>query len=229
MTEGFLSHVCEKVDAVEQVGKFTDVIHESQLKKDGVVGDIYTMGIEDWYPEKKYDLIWTQWCVGHLTGAHLVDYIVRCREALNETGILVLKENLSTDSDGEDMYDDEDSSVTRTDEKFRKIFARINPWKYTKGTCYINKTCRSGIIYIPFNAPMNRMVRSSISKNAVIYPSHHSVSVSSQATAFNAPSHNDLICFHLFNIIDTLVFRRSSCPAAMFASRLSIDISHSFR
>ncbi|EYE98075.1 DUF858 domain protein [Aspergillus ruber CBS 135680] len=122
VTEGFLSHVCEGVDAVEPVGKFTDVIHESQLKKDGVVGDIYTMGIEDWYPEKKYDLIWTQWCVGHLTDVQLVDYIVRCREALNETGILVLKENLSTDLDGVDMYDDEDSSVTRTDEKFRKIF-----------------------------------------------------------------------------------------------------------
>lgn len=122
VTEGFLSHVCEKVDAVEPVGKFTDVIHGSQLKKDGIVGDIYTMGIEDWNPEKKYDLIWTQWCVGHLTDAQLVDYIVRCREALNETGILVLKENLSTDLDGEDMYDDEDSSVTRTDEKFKKIF-----------------------------------------------------------------------------------------------------------
>lgn len=122
MTEGFLSHVCEVVDAVEPVAKFTNVIHESQLKKDGVVGDIYTLGIEDWHPEKKYDLIWTQWCVGHLTDVQLVDYIVRCREALSESGILVLKENLSTDLNGEDMYDDEDSSVTRTDDKFRKIF-----------------------------------------------------------------------------------------------------------
>ncbi|KAJ5741932.1 Alpha N-terminal protein methyltransferase 1 [Penicillium manginii] len=122
VTEGFLSHVCDVVDAVEPVRKFTDVLANSQLKTDGVVGDIYTVGLENWYPEKKYDLIWTQWCVGHLTDAQLIDYIVRCRGSLAENGLVVLKENLSTDRLGLDMFDEEDSSVTRTDEKFRQIF-----------------------------------------------------------------------------------------------------------
>lgn len=122
VTEGFLSQVCEVVDAVEPVEKFTQVLRDGTLKKDGVVGDIYTVGLENWYPEKKYDLIWTQWCVGHLTDVQLVAYITRCRTALTETGIMVVKENISTDPHGEDMYDDLDSSVTRTDEKFRKIF-----------------------------------------------------------------------------------------------------------
>ncbi|KAJ5369640.1 Alpha N-terminal protein methyltransferase 1 [Penicillium cosmopolitanum] len=125
VTEGFLSHVCEVVDAVEPVKKFTDVLANSQLKTDGVVGDIYTVGLENWYPEKlekKYDLIWTQWCVGHLTDAQLIDYIARCRTSLAESGLVVLKENLSTDPRGLDMFDEEDSSVTRTDEKFRQIF-----------------------------------------------------------------------------------------------------------
>lgn len=35
---------------------------------------------------------------------------------------MVVKENMSTDPNGEDMYDDLDSSVTRSNEKFRKIF-----------------------------------------------------------------------------------------------------------
>jgi len=49
-------------------------------------------------------------------------WIISCGVGrLNETGILVLKE-MSTDSNGGDMYDVEDSSVTRTDEKFRKFF-----------------------------------------------------------------------------------------------------------
>lgn len=122
VTEGFLRHVCEVVDAVEPVEKFTRVLQDSQLKKDGVVGDIYTVGLEDWYPQKKYDLIWTQWCVGHLTDAQLIAYVSRCRGSLTQTGLMVVKENLTLDADGQDEYDDLDSSVTRSEAKFRQIF-----------------------------------------------------------------------------------------------------------
>lgn len=122
VTEGFLSHVCDVVDAVEPVAKFTQVMKDSQLKRDGILGTIYTRGLENWTPEKKYDLIWVQWCVGHLTDSQLIDYTVRCRKALTETGLMVLKENLSTHFSGQDMYDSEDSSVTRTDAKFRQVF-----------------------------------------------------------------------------------------------------------
>ena len=123
VTGGFLSQVCEVVDAVEPVEKFTQVLRDSALKRDGLVGDIYTMGLADWNPGNNYyDLIWTQFCVGHLTDVQLKEYIMRCRAALTVTGIMVVKENMSTDPKGEDMYDELDSSVTRTDEKFRSIF-----------------------------------------------------------------------------------------------------------
>lgn len=121
VTEGFLSHVCEVVDAVEPIEKFAQVIAGHQLKSDGVVGDIQTVGLENWFPEKKYDLIWIQWCVGHLTDAQLIDTLLRCREALTDTGLVVLKENLTLDDD--DEYDDEDSCVTRADVKFKQLFA----------------------------------------------------------------------------------------------------------
>lgn len=122
VTEGFLSQVCETVDAVEPVEKFTRALYESILKKSGVVDAIYTVGLEDWHPEKKYDLIWTQFCVGHLKDWQLIEYVRRCRDSLTASGILVVKENLSTDPNGDDMYDELDSSVTRTDAKFRNIF-----------------------------------------------------------------------------------------------------------
>lgn len=32
----------------------------------GVICDVYTLGLEDWYPEKRYDLIWTQEAVMNL-------------------------------------------------------------------------------------------------------------------------------------------------------------------
>ncbi|KAL4735693.1 alpha-N-methyltransferase NTM1 [Aspergillus similis] len=124
VTEGFLSHVCNVVDAVEPVGKFTQVLNESALKKEGVIGDVYTMGLEAWNPPPRYyDLIWIQFCVGHLNDLQLEELIKRCCAALTEgTGILVLKENISTDLGNNDMFDEEDSSVTRTNDKFRSIF-----------------------------------------------------------------------------------------------------------
>ncbi|KAL6232555.1 hypothetical protein BDW75DRAFT_217504 [Aspergillus navahoensis] len=124
VTEGFLSHVCNVVDAVEPVGKFTQVLNESALKRAGVIGDVYTTGLETWNPPQKYyDLIWIQFCVGHLNDLQLVELIKRCCAALTEgTGLLVVKENISTDPGNNDMYDAEDSSVTRTNDKFRSIF-----------------------------------------------------------------------------------------------------------
>jgi protein N-terminal methyltransferase len=65
-----------------------------------------------------------------LTDAQLVTYLERCKEGLVKPKAegekveawIVVKENLSTDIQHRDIYDDEDSSVTRSDEKFRKLF-----------------------------------------------------------------------------------------------------------
>ncbi|QKX54593.1 uncharacterized protein TRUGW13939_01681 [Talaromyces rugulosus] len=133
VTTGFLSHVCEVVDAVEPVEKFADVLRQATSSSSSSSSphsdtsstsrDIYVTGLENWIPTKNYDLIWCQWCVGHITDAQLTTYLLRCRESLIATGgIMVVKENISTDPNGEDMYDDLDSSVTRSDQKFRKIF-----------------------------------------------------------------------------------------------------------
>jgi protein N-terminal methyltransferase len=80
--------------------------------KEGV-RNVYSFGLQDWQPVDglKYDLIWTQWCVGHLTDAQLVEYLKRCQDALNPGALIVLKENLSTT--GCDVFDELDSSVTR--------------------------------------------------------------------------------------------------------------------
>ncbi|KAJ5096001.1 DUF858 domain-containing protein [Penicillium alfredii] len=122
VTAGFLSQACETVDVVEPVDNFARVVRDGELKQAGNVGDVYVTGLEAWTPSKQYDLVWNQWCVGHLTDAQLVEYLVRCRDALSPAGVIVVKENMSTDPDGEDVYDELDSSVTRTDDKFRELF-----------------------------------------------------------------------------------------------------------
>jgi len=65
VTIGFLRQVCKTVDAVEPVEKFNRALHGRPYKESGVIDAIYTFGLEDWHPEK-YDLIWTQFCVGLL-------------------------------------------------------------------------------------------------------------------------------------------------------------------
>ncbi len=122
VTAGFLSKVCEVVDVVEPIQKFAEVAKETKMAGRGRVGDIFVKGLEDWDPNGQYDLIWNQWCLGHLTDKQLVAYLARCKKAVVNGGWIVVKENMSTDRNGEDMFDEVDSSVTRTDGKFRKLF-----------------------------------------------------------------------------------------------------------
>jgi protein N-terminal methyltransferase len=124
ITTGFLTKVAEIVDVVEPVRSFTD-----QIKADNL-GEVYQVGLEEWDPANEgigpYDLIWNQWCVGQLSDVELVKYLKRLPPVLSEGGWIVVKENLSNHHLGEDVYDKTDSSVTRTDDKFRQLFEEAN-------------------------------------------------------------------------------------------------------
>ncbi|TGZ82099.1 hypothetical protein EX30DRAFT_339996 [Ascodesmis nigricans] len=127
ITKNFLTKINKSVtvDIIEPVQKFTTTITSNpdfeEERREGRIGRVFNVGLEDWAPEEKaYWLIWTQWCVGHLTDAQLVEYVQRCGKALRDDGVLVVKENLA--SGAEDIFDEVDSSVTRSDQKFRKLF-----------------------------------------------------------------------------------------------------------
>ena len=138
ITKNFLLNVSKTVDVVEPVKKFTDELVQSLGSGEwagdgeagakpgrGQVGEVINLGLQDWRPEVgAYDVIWNQWCVGHLTDTQLVEYFGRCKEGLVKAGDawIIVKENMSTDIRMQDIFDDEDSSVTRSDEKFRKLF-----------------------------------------------------------------------------------------------------------
>lgn len=144
ITKGLLLPVTKRVDIVEPVKKFTDELVQALGNGEyagdgegkegtGQVGEVMNLGLQDWRPEHgTYDLIWNQWCVGHLTDAELVTYLQRCAAGLKQTkegedsskAWIVVKENLSTDIQHKDIYDEEDSSVTRSDDKFRRLFQK---------------------------------------------------------------------------------------------------------
>lgn len=77
--------LADTVDVVEPIAKFTDV-----LAKGEGVGRVFHMGLEDWRPDEvndedgnvRYDVIWNQWCLGHLTDTQLEEYLIRVSDNL---------------------------------------------------------------------------------------------------------------------------------------------------
>ncbi|KAK8035468.1 hypothetical protein PG993_010463, partial [Apiospora rasikravindrae] len=117
VTEGLLSNIAEHIDVVEPVVKFT-----AGLQGKSKVRTVFNVGLDKWQSTEGvyYDLIWTQWCVGYLADSQLIDYLKHCKAAVTaDTGIIVLKENLSFSD--EDYVDPVDGSVTRSEITFQEI------------------------------------------------------------------------------------------------------------
>jgi protein N-terminal methyltransferase len=128
VTKGFLSKVAHTVDIVEPVVKLTDVITKGddflELREKDAIGKVYNVGLESWTPETKYDMIWNQWCLGQLTDTQLSEYFERIKDKVKPGGWIVVKENMSSDPWGQDIFDETDNSVTRSDQKFRELFEK---------------------------------------------------------------------------------------------------------
>ncbi|EPX72666.1 methyltransferase implicated in translation [Schizosaccharomyces octosporus yFS286] len=121
VTEFVLLKVASHVDIVEPVEKF---VSQAKVHLQDKPCSFICTGLQNWTPEKnRYGLIWNQWCLSHLTNDDLVAYLIRCSEALSENGVICIKENVSSFTES---FDKEDSSVTRTDDSFRKIFQMAN-------------------------------------------------------------------------------------------------------
>ncbi|AAS53986.2 AFR615Wp [Eremothecium gossypii ATCC 10895] len=124
VTKDLLVKVSDKVDLVEPVKPFVDKarMELAHLADEGKLGAIYEVGMQDWTPDQgKYWLIWCQWCVGHLPDEEFLRFLDRCVRGLQPNGTIIIKENNTI---GEDDFDPQDSSVTRTDDKFRALFAQ---------------------------------------------------------------------------------------------------------
>lgn len=72
-----------------------------------------------------YDVVWCQWCLGHLSDDELVEWLKNCKASLRNPGesVIVVKENV-THPENERKYDDDDQSWTRSTKLFKEIFAR---------------------------------------------------------------------------------------------------------
>ncbi|KER19370.1 hypothetical protein T265_11837 [Opisthorchis viverrini] len=98
------------------------------------VGERFCTGLQDFIPPRgRYDLVWIQWVLGHLSDVALVGFLQRCAQALSGNGIIVVKENVTstdpTNPDSEESeanFDDIDSSFTRSRTAFLAIFEKAD-------------------------------------------------------------------------------------------------------
>ncbi len=132
VTKNLLSQICDQVDLLEPVENFVVRMNDelSVLKQKGKIGKILQISMQNWVPEEpqKYTLLWCQWCCGHLTDQDFLKWMDNCRIALKNGGVLIVKENNSTDLHGNDVFDPTDSSKTRSDLHFKELFKRAG-WK----------------------------------------------------------------------------------------------------
>lgn len=129
VTRDFLYKICDKIDLLEPVKPFVDQmkIELKPLIDQGKIGKIFDIPMQDWESEnKKYALIWCQWCCGHLPDDAFIDWLNQCKIGLQNDGLLVIKENNTNNDD--DLFDPEDSSKTRSDKNFRRLFEKAG-WK----------------------------------------------------------------------------------------------------
>eukprot|EP01026_Neomeris_dumetosa_P034166 TRINITY_DN2747_c0_g2_i3.p1 TRINITY_DN2747_c0_g2~~TRINITY_DN2747_c0_g2_i3.p1 ORF type:complete len:266 (-),score=27.84 TRINITY_DN2747_c0_g2_i3:207-1004(-) len=93
-------------------------------------GKFLCQGLQDFRPEfRRYDCIWIQWCLLYLTDEDIIQLLLRCIKGLKEPdedngyggGIVVVKENICSQGF---IQDDEDSSLTRSAEYMRELFAK---------------------------------------------------------------------------------------------------------
>lgn len=111
VTKNLLIPLFQQVDVVEQCTAFTDALRQ-YVGTTSKLGEIYAVGLQEFTPEsKKYDIIWAQWVLSHLTDDDLIAFFRRCIDGLSRHGVIVIKENV-TASDTSDV-DVVDSSVTR--------------------------------------------------------------------------------------------------------------------
>lgn len=121
ITKHLLLPLFQHVDMVEQTQKFLDEAKQFIGEEANRVERMICRGLQEFTPQPEhYDVIWCQWVLGHLTDEHMVHFLKRARTGLTETGMICVKENCAKKGV---VFDDQDSSVTRSNPQLKKIFA----------------------------------------------------------------------------------------------------------
>lgn len=147
ITKHFLQKHFGKVDLIEQCQSFLDRAKES-LENSKKIGEYLCQGLQHFSPDvNTYDVIWTQWVLGHLTDTDLEVFFRKMACGLKPNGVIVVKENVT--SSGTVELDEQDSSVTRPeslllsiiDKAELKVLRNVKQPNFPKGLYEVRMLC----------------------------------------------------------------------------------------
>ncbi|KAG5057778.1 hypothetical protein JHK82_012758 [Glycine max] len=128
VTKNLLIRYFNEVDLLEPVSHFLETARETLASGCQTNSDMhkavnfYCVPLQDFTPDTaRYDVIWIQWCIGHLTDEDFVSFFKSAKVGLKAGGFFVLKENIARSGF---VLDNEDRSVTRSDLYFKELFSR---------------------------------------------------------------------------------------------------------
>ncbi|KAL2610045.1 hypothetical protein R1flu_028618 [Riccia fluitans] len=134
VTKNFLMHYFNEVDLVEPVQQLIEVAQRDlQLDFDSLGTkmrkvNFFNCPLQEYVPPpERYDIIWIQWCIGHLTDVDLIQFFNRAKLGLKPGGFIILKENIAKSGF---VLDKVDFSVTRSDPYFRDLFQQGGVYVY---------------------------------------------------------------------------------------------------
>ncbi|KAG7963928.1 hypothetical protein I3843_09G142900 [Carya illinoinensis] len=126
VTKNLLIRYFNEVDLLEPVSHFLEAARENLSSESHMSPDIHKannflcMPLQEFTPDaERYDVIWVQWCIGHLTDDDFVSFFKRAKAGLKPGGFFVLKENIAKTGF---VLDNEDRSITRSDLYFKELF-----------------------------------------------------------------------------------------------------------
>jgi protein N-terminal methyltransferase len=125
ITKNLLIRYFNEVDLLEPVAQFLDAAREnlaSAGSETHKATNFFCVPLQEFTPAaQRYDVIWVQWCIGHLTDDDFVSFFNRAKGYLKPGGFFVVKENVAKTGF---VLDKEDHSITRSDPYYKQLFRR---------------------------------------------------------------------------------------------------------
>ncbi|KAK1416974.1 hypothetical protein QVD17_26094 [Tagetes erecta] len=126
VTKNLLIRYFNEVDLLEPVSHFLEAARKNlapenlSVSEDHKAVNFYCTPLQEFTPDAgRYDVIWIQWCIGHLADDDFVSFFKRAKAGLKPGGFFVLKENLARSGF---VLDNEDKSLTRSHAYFKELF-----------------------------------------------------------------------------------------------------------
>ena len=110
VTQFVLCNFFNEIDLFEKDEKFVNKTKEI-FKNNKKVKNIICSGIENFEFKRKYDLIWIQWTLENIEDYDLVPFLKKCKENLNDNGIIIIKENYYFDIEDEKNNNEEHNKI----------------------------------------------------------------------------------------------------------------------